>query len=353
MVNQTDSDNFPPLGAASSRRPRSAASAFSASSASSTSSASAHAEGAHETHKRLRGEAMRWSAASLDDRERKSVFSGDIPGLGVVVPGQQIVVEEGCMRGHGTYEKGGKIFAAVCGILEKVNKLVYIRPLRSRYQGSVGDVVVGRVTDILNGKWLVDVNSGQAACLALAAISLPEHRRRLDEDMLEMQNFFVVGDVICCEVQRVRADGQILLHTRSTRYGRLMNGVFLAVAPQQIQRQSHHIVQLSCGVQVVLGLNGYIWISLPMKTSAKDTMNYAHVQTTHEKVSKEMRLAISRVRNIVLCLARSNFDISTQTIERMYDVSVSRGWEAKDLADPLVMQELVEAFLVARLGKDA
>ncbi|KFG45611.1 putative exosome component 2, partial [Toxoplasma gondii GAB2-2007-GAL-DOM2] len=119
MVNQTDSDNFPPLGAASSRRPRSAASAFSASSASSTSSASAHAEGAHETHKRLRGEAMRWSAASLDDRERKSVFSGDIPGLGVVVPGQQIVVEEGCMRGHGTYEKGGKIFAAVCGILEK------------------------------------------------------------------------------------------------------------------------------------------------------------------------------------------------------------------------------------------
>ncbi|PHJ20232.1 exosome component 2, partial [Cystoisospora suis] len=123
---------------------------------------------------------------------------------GIILPGQQILVEEGCMRGLGTYEKGGKIFASVCGILEKVNKLVYVRPLRSRYMGSVGDVVVGRITEILNGKWLVDVNAGQAASLALAAISLPEQRRRLDEDLLEMQNFFVPNDMICCEVQRVR-----------------------------------------------------------------------------------------------------------------------------------------------------
>lgn len=53
-------------------------------------------------------------------------------------------------------------------------------------------------------QWLVDVNAGQVASLALAAISLPEQRRRLDEDLLEMQNFFVPNDIICCEVQRVR-----------------------------------------------------------------------------------------------------------------------------------------------------
>ncbi|PFH35297.1 putative exosome component 2 [Besnoitia besnoiti] len=295
--------------------------------------------------KRTWGEAMRCSSAF-----ESKTFRAALPGLDVVVPGQQIVVEEGCMRGHGTYEKGGKIYAAVCGILEKVNKLVYIRPLRSRYEGSVGDVVVGRVTDILNGKWLVDVNAGQAASLALAAISLPEQRRRLDDDMLEMQTFFVPSDVICCEVQRVAADGQILLHTRSARYGRLLNGVFLAVAPQQIKRQSHHIAQLTCGIQIVLGLNGYIWISLPAKTSTKDSLNYAHVQTTHESVSKERRLAISRVRNIILCLAKSNFDISIAAIERMYEISGSRGWEAKDLTDPLIMEQLVEAFLASRLG---
>lgn len=86
-----------------------------------------------------------------------------------------------------------------------------------------------------------------------------------------------------------------------------------------------------------------------MKTSAKDTLNYAHVQTTHEKVSLEKRREICRVRNIILCLAKCNFDISVPSIERMYGISIAQGWEPKELLDPGVLGELMDLFLACRM----
>jgi hypothetical protein len=51
-------------------------------------------------------------------------------------------------RGHGTYEDDGELVANVSGVVERVNKLVRVRPLQARYVGDVGDVVVGRVKEV-------------------------------------------------------------------------------------------------------------------------------------------------------------------------------------------------------------
>lgn len=51
-------------------------------------------------------------------------------------------------RGHGVYIQDGKMIASVCGIVERVNKLISIRPLKSRYYAKIGDVVVGRVINV-------------------------------------------------------------------------------------------------------------------------------------------------------------------------------------------------------------
>lgn len=39
----------------------------------------------------------------------------------------------GVCRGHGTAELDGRLMATLCGVVERVNKLVYVRPLRARY----------------------------------------------------------------------------------------------------------------------------------------------------------------------------------------------------------------------------
>ena len=40
------------------------------------------------------------------------------------------------------------LYASVAGVVERVNKLISVRPLRTRYSGEVGDVVIGRILEV-------------------------------------------------------------------------------------------------------------------------------------------------------------------------------------------------------------
>lgn len=40
--------------------------------------------------------------------------------------------EDGVLKGHGTADLNGEVVATLCGVVERVNKLVYVRALRSR-----------------------------------------------------------------------------------------------------------------------------------------------------------------------------------------------------------------------------
>lgn len=52
------------------------------------------------------------------------------------------------IRGHGVYSSDGRLFSSLLGTVEKVDKLICVHPLRARYSGEVGDVVVGRVLEV-------------------------------------------------------------------------------------------------------------------------------------------------------------------------------------------------------------
>merc|ERR1712137_25769 len=166
-------------------------------------------------------------------------------------------------RGHGTFEKDGKLIATVSGVVEHVNKLISVIPLRARYTGDVGDVVVGRITAVGNNRWKVDVNAKQDGVLLLSSINLPGGtlRRRTKEDALLMRNFFVENDLISAEVQQFYHDGSMALHTRNLKYGKLQNGQFLKVPCALIKRGKSHFLSFSFGIDVIVGNNGYIFIS--------------------------------------------------------------------------------------------
>lgn len=63
--------------------------------------------------------------------------------------------------------------AAIGGVLEKVNKLISVRPLKARYQGEIGDVIVGRITEVQQKRWKVDTNSKLDSVLLLSSVNLP------------------------------------------------------------------------------------------------------------------------------------------------------------------------------------
>ena len=69
--------------------------------------------------------------------------------------------------------------ATTCGVVERVNKLVSVRPLRSRYGAEVGDVVVGRVLEVSRARQqrcatAERAPSGRSAPRAAAAQALAE-----------------------------------------------------------------------------------------------------------------------------------------------------------------------------------
>ena len=120
----------------------------------------------------------------------------------IVTPGELITSDSGFMRGHGTYSSDGSLYASIAGVVERVNKLISVRPLRARYGGEVGDVVICRILEIGNKRWKVDANAKQDAVLMLSSINLPGgiQRRKSENDELQMRSFFAEGDILSVSV---------------------------------------------------------------------------------------------------------------------------------------------------------
>lgn len=68
----------------------------------------------------------------------------------LVLPGDCVTGENsGFLKGRGLEINGdGDYIATQCGVVEKVNKLIYVRPVHQQYTGDVGDVVVGEITQV-------------------------------------------------------------------------------------------------------------------------------------------------------------------------------------------------------------
>lgn len=95
----------------------------------------------------------------------------------LVTPGQPITSESGFLRGHGTYfvesqtgASNNVLTASVSGEIERVNRLISVRPARSRYIGEVGDLVVGRISGVESKRWKVDLGGHRDAVLQLSAV---------------------------------------------------------------------------------------------------------------------------------------------------------------------------------------
>lgn len=130
-----------------------------------------------------------------------------------VNPGDVITENTDFMRGHGTYQvsflrflalklyfkaSSNELRASVAGTVERINKLITVRPAKMRYNGEVGDIVVGRIIEVQQKLWKVDCGTRLNAFLNLAAVNLPggELRRRGADDELVMRKFLQEGDLI-------------------------------------------------------------------------------------------------------------------------------------------------------------
>lgn len=273
----------------------------------------------------------------------------------LVSPGDVITRDTGYMRGHGTYMKqaassnsgssnadsGGILYATVAGVVERVNKLITVTPPKTKYQGEIGDVVVGRITEVQQKRWKVEVNSRLDAVLQLSSVNLPggELRRRTAEDELTMRKYLVEGDLISAEVQNLYSDGAVALHTRSLKYGKLSQGTLVTVSPSLIKRRKTHFHQLPCGASVILGNNGYVWI-YPTTSSDEEGEGGGFSQNMGV-VPRQDREVIARLRGCVLALANNGVMLWDTTLSYAYEAAAKH--TNTDLLKTDVMFEIAKS----------
>ncbi|KAL4433598.1 hypothetical protein ABPG75_000039 [Micractinium tetrahymenae] len=165
------------------------------------------------------------------------------------------------LRGHGTLLRHGALVASRCGLVRRVNQLVLIEPLSGGYTPAVGHVVVGRIAQVENTRWMVDIRGRTLAVLPLSTAGGAV--RKAAEGTLDMRSILVEGDLIAAEVQSVRTDGQVQLHVRDAVASKLPPGMLVAVPPTLVRPQRKHVHQCgSSGVKFILGCNGLVWIGM-------------------------------------------------------------------------------------------
>lgn len=256
------------------------------------------------------------------NRINQDLPSTDDPQLIFFSPGEEISTQPDFLRGHGTYiDEHGTLRASVAGRLERVNKLISVKPYKTRYQGEIGDVVVGRITEVQQKRWKVDTNAKLDSALLLFSVNLPggELRRRSVEDEQAMRRYLQEGDLICAEVQSISADGSLSLHTRVLKYGKLSQGIILKVSPALIKRQKTHFHNLTNGACLILGNNGYVWIGANVADADRSEGGFTQDLS---RVNQEDREVCARLRNCILSLAKSNILLSDTSVTYAYEQSI-------------------------------
>jgi len=318
---------------------------------------------------------------------------------------------------------GKGLFATVAGQVTRVDRLVRVSPATfssslaggsggARYSADVGDVVVGRVIEVSGKRWRVDLGGKHDAALALSAVSLPVvfdsggadgermrgggddddfddeedeiarfapstsssaavavavARRRGAEDEASMREVLREGDLLSAEVQAVHAgDGSLLLHARSSKYGKLksfsssssatvksgdqeesVGGQLVRLPASSVGRQRQQFCELTrAGVEVILGVNGWVWVS-PLAASSKKKNESASSSSSSSSLDRRRAVAVASAA--LRALASLGIPVTPRSIERAVGVAVSGGFT------PLAMIGSAEEYLlaVARAEREA
>jgi exosome complex component RRP4 len=188
----------------------------------------------------------------------------------------------------------------------------------------------------------VDVGAPLLAALPLSAINLPGGilRKRTETDELQIRTFFSEGDLLVCEVQSLYQDGSASLHTRSLKYGKLRNGVFVSVSGTgggggvvRSRRQVWTIDAANGGgkIDVILGVNGYIWISKHVEpqggtdtsiTRAEENLSSMAYSSQNDEIGAETRREIARIRGVIAALVEARLRVDEDMLMQGYQAAV-------------------------------
>ena len=157
----------------------------------------------------------------------------------IVVPGEKV---DNKVESY-VFKDGDSLYSMIFGVLDKRDEYGRIVPLNGKYFSQIDDYVVGVITEVKFGGYVVDVNSPYDAFLA--------SRRKYDR-----------GDVIFAKVANVSEVRSVSLADDM----KLFEGELMEVSPVKVARvigkknSMLMLIKEKTKTDIYVGRNGRIWL---------------------------------------------------------------------------------------------
>jgi exosome complex component RRP4 len=179
----------------------------------------------------------------------------------IVVPGD--LIYEGRVRtGDNTYRDRDNVYATKVGLVNYSKDRVSVIALEGGYAPLVGDMVIGTVTDLELGQWLVDIDGPTDAALTVSEATDKPFRTSLD-----MTQILDVGDLVVAKIVDIDRNRTPLLSILGRELGRVNEGFVIGITPSKIPRligkkgSMINMILKETRCNVTIGQNGRILIN--------------------------------------------------------------------------------------------
>lgn len=196
----------------------------------------------------------------------------------IVTPGEEV---KGRIRNN-VYEEKGKKYSAVYGLLYKDGDYSKIVPLKGRYIPRREDYVVGIVTDVKFGGYVVDINSPYSA-------------------FLSSQREYDYGDVLFAKVSNVNEVKNVSLMSDRKLY----EGDVIEISPAKVARvigrknSMLNLLKEKARCDIFVGRNGRIWLRGENIAKAEEAVlkieKEAHTDGLTERITQFLEKNVKKV----------------------------------------------------------
>lgn len=200
----------------------------------------------------------------------------------MIIPGQ--LLGSDLFYDMNCFTEKGNVYSCVEGMVRVDGRKIKLVPSSGVYMPRRDDVVIGVISDVLVGKWLVEINSPYVCAMRGEEVSR-------DAAKTDLSRFYKVGDIITAKVSDVNE----VYSCQLIKPWKVEAGLIIDVGPKRVprvvgkQKSMLNMIRDKTGSRVIVGQNGKIWIKGGNVDLAVSTIKriekYAQTQGLTDKIA--------------------------------------------------------------------
>jgi exosome complex component RRP4 len=179
----------------------------------------------------------------------------------IVTPGEELAEGMDFLPDEGTFREKEKIRSKRLGLVSVNGRLIKIIPVSGRYLPKRGDVIIGKIVDILMSGWTVDINSSYSAIL-----SVKEAKDFIRRDA-DLTRYYDINDYIITKIVMVTSQCLVDVSMKGPGLRKLTGGRIIKVNAHKVPRiigkkgSMVSMIKNATECNIIVGQNGVVWIN--------------------------------------------------------------------------------------------